>query len=148
MFYMINSCKITNYDFVCLATLASMQRDLLSKDIGLIFLIVKKLLKLVFSKSNLITANRGALGGCILNRNSLDISVVEIIKAPEGTMTLKSLVDKSESSCETRNICFLGIKLKKINEIFRKFLNEIFLKNPLIYKNSSFIDDKKKFRLK
>ena len=141
---MTKLCIMTDYSVVCLGRLAQKQRNLMSET-GLTFLIVQKLLKLLVSKSDLIWTNRGALGCYIFNRNSSDILVLKSTKAPDGPITLISCVDRSESSCETSNICFLGGKLKKINEIFRKSLNEIFLNDLLSYKNSFLIDDNQKF---
>ena len=139
---------MTDYAVVCLGTLArrpghSMSANELSKETGLALYTVQKLLKLLVSKSDFIRANRGALGGYILNRNSSEISVVEIIEALDGPITLTSCVDKSESFCEASDICFLGGKWNKINEIIRKSLNDISLKELLSYENPFLIDDNK-----
>ena len=145
---MIKLSKMTDYAVVCLGMLArrpgsSMSATELSKETGLALYTVQKLLKLLVSKSDFIRANRGALGGYILNRNSSEISVVEIIEALDGPITLTSCVDKSESFCEASDICFLGGKWNKINEIIRKSLNDISLKELLSYENPFLIDDNK-----
>ena len=145
---MIKLSKMTDYAIVCLGMLARrpgspMSATELSKETGLALYTVQKLLKLLVSKSDFIRANRGALGGYILNRNSSEISVVEIIEALDGPITLTSCVDKSESFCETSDICFLGGKWNKINEIIRKSLNDISLKELLSYENPFLIDDNK-----
>ena len=145
---MIKLSKMTDYAVVCLGMLArrpgsSMSATELSKETGLALYTVQKLLKLLVSKSDFIRANRGALGGYILNRNSSEISVVEIIEALDGPITLTSCVDKSESFCEASDICFLGGKWNKINEIIRKSLNDISLKELLNYENPFLIDDNK-----
>ena len=139
---------MTDYAVVCLGTLArrpgsSMSATELSKETGLALYTVQKLLKLLVSKSDFIKANRGALGGYMLNRNSSEISVVEIIEALDGPITLTSCVDKSESFCETSDICFLGGKWNKINEIIRKSLNDISLKELLSYETPLLLDDNK-----
>ena len=67
----------------------------------------------------------------------------EIIEALDGPITLTSCVDKSESFCEASDICFLGGKWNKINEIIRKSLNDISLKDLLSYENPFLIDDNK-----
>ena len=115
----------------------------LSKETGLTFYTVQKLLKLLVSKSDFVKANRGALGGYMLKRNSSIISVVEIIEALDGPITLTSCVDKSESFCASSDICFLGGKWNKINEIIRKSLNDISLKELLSYENPFLIEDNK-----
>ena len=145
---MIKLSKMTDYAFVCLGTLArrpdrSMSATELSKETGLALYTVQKLLKLLVSKSNFIRANRGAFGGYTLNKNSSDISVVEIIEALDGPITLTSCVDKSESFCEASDICFLGGKWNKINEIIRKSLNDISLKDLLSYENPFLVNDNK-----
>ena len=145
---MIKLSKMTDYAVVCLGMLArrpgsSMSATELSKETGLALYTVQKLLKLLVSKSDFIKANRGALGGYMLNRNSSEISVVEIIEALDGPITLTSCVDKSESFCEASDICFLGGKWNKINEIIRKALNDISLKELLSYENPFLIDDNK-----
>ena len=139
---------MTDYAIVCLGTLArrpgsSMSATELSKETGLALYTVQKLLKLLVSKSDFVKANRGALGGYMLNKNSSEISVVEIIEALDGPITLTSCVDKSESFCEASDICFLGGKWNKINEIIRKSLNDISLKELLSYENPFLIDDNK-----
>ena len=145
---MIKLSKMTDYAVVCLGMLArkpgsSMSATELSKETGLALYTVQKLLKLLVSKSDFIRANRGALGGYMLNRNSSEISVVEIIEALDGPITLTSCVDNSESFCESSDICFLGGKWNKINEIIRKSLNDISLKELLSYENPFLIDDNK-----
>ena len=145
---MIKLSKMTDYAVVCLGALArrpgySMSATELSKETGLTLYTVQKLLKLLVSKSDFIKANRGALGGYILNKNSSEISVVEIIEALDGPITLTSCVDKSESFCEASDICFLGGKWNKINEIIRKSLNDISLKELLSYETPFLLDDNK-----
>ena len=139
---------MTDYAVVCLGTLARrpgyfMSANELSKETGLALYTVQKLLKLLVSKSDFVKANRGALGGYMLNRNSSEISVVEIIEALDGPITLTSCVDNSESFCVSSDICFLGGKWNKINEIIRKSLNDISLKELLSYENPFLIDDNK-----
>ena len=145
---MIKLSKMTDYAFVCLGTLArrpgySMSATELSKETGLALYTVQRLLKLLVSKSDFIKAYRGALGGYILNRNSSNISVVEIIEALDGPITLTSCVNKSEKFCEASDICFLGGKWNKINEIIRNSLNDITLEDLLNYENPFLIDDNK-----
>ena len=145
---MLKLSKMTDYAVVCLGMLARrpgyfMSATELSKETGLALYTVQKLLKLLVSKSDFVKANRGALGGYMLNRNSSEISVVEIIEALDGPITLTSCVDNSESFCEASDICFLGGKWNKINEIIRKSLNDISLKELLSYENPFLIDDNK-----
>ena len=144
--------KMTDYAVVCLGTLArkpgySMSATELSRETGLRLYTVQKLLKLLVSKSDFIRANRGPLGGYVLNKNSSDISVVEIIEALDGPITLTSCVDKSESFCESSNVCFFGGKWNKINEIIRKSLNDISLKDLLSYEKPFLTNENKKISI-
>ena len=137
---MLKLNKMTDYAVVCLGMLSRKpgypkSATELSKETGITLYTVQKLLKVIVSKSDLISAHRGALGGYILNRNSSEISVVEIIEALEGPITLTSCVDNSENLCESSDICFLGGKWNKVNNIIRKTLNDISLNDLLNFEN-------------
>ena len=145
---MIKLNKMTDYAVVCLGMLSRkpgypMSATELSKETGITLYTVQKLLKIIVSKSDLISAHRGALGGYILNRNSSEISVVEIIEALEGPITLTSCVDNSENLCESSDICFLGGKWNKVNNIIRKTLNDISLNDLLNFDNPFASNDEK-----
>ena len=133
--------KMTDYAVVCLGMLArnpgySMSATELSKATGFTLYTVQKLLKILVVKSNLITAQRGAYGGYVLNKKSSQISVIEIIEALDGPISLTACVDSSDSKCKASNICFLGGKWNKVNEIIRKSLNDISLYDLLNYGNT------------
>ena len=133
--------KMTDYAVVCLSMLArkpgySMSANELSKATGLTLYTVQKLLKLLVVKSNLISAQRGAYGGYVLNKKSSQVSVIEIIEALDGPISLTACVDSSKNICEASNICFLGGKWNKVNEIIRKSLNDISLYDLLNYGNT------------
>ena len=138
---MLKLNKMTDYAVICLGILSRkpdypMSAKELSKETVLTLYTVQKILKIIVSKSDIISAHRGALGGYILNRNSSEISVVEIIEALEGPITLTSCVDNSENLCESSDICFLGGKWNKVNNIIRKTLNDISLNDLLNFDNS------------
>ena len=133
---MIKLNKMTDYAVVCLGMLSRksgypMSASELSRETGLTLYTVQKILKIIVSKSDLISAYRGALGGYVLNRKSSEISVVEIIEVLEGPITLTACVDNSENLCESSSSCFLGGKWNKINDIIRKTLNDISLDDLL-----------------
>ncbi len=155
MYYIIKMIKLnkmTDYAVVCLGMLSRksecpMSASELSKKTGLTLYTVQKILKLIVSKSDLITAQRGALGGYNLNKKSSEISVVEIIEALEGPITLTACVDNSENFCEASNTCFLEGKWNKVNEIIRKTLNDISLDDLLSFGNPFIIEGKKEIAL-
>jgi len=148
MFIMIKLNKMTDYAVVCLGMLSRnsgcpMSASELSRETGLTLYTVQKILKMIVSNSDLIIAHRGALGGYILNRDSSEISVAEIIEVLEGPITLTACVDTSENLCEASNICFLGGKWNKVNDIIRKTLNDISLDDLLNFENPFITDGKK-----
>jgi len=145
---MIKLTKMTDYAVVCLGMLSCksgcpMSASELSSKTGLTLYTVQKILKIIVSNSDLIRAHRGALGGYALNRKSSEISVVEIIEVLEGPITLTACVDNSKNFCEASNICFLGGKWNKVNDIVRKTLNDISLDDLLNFGNP-FISEGKK----
>ena len=149
---MLKLNKMTDYAVVCLGMLSRksgypMSATELSKETGITLYTVQKLLKLLVVKSNLISAQRGAYGGYVLNRKSSQISVIEIIEALDGPISLTACVENSESMCETSKICFLGGKWNKVNEIIRKSLNDISLDDLLNYEETFPINSKKEIGL-
>ena len=145
---MIKLNKMTDYAVVCLGMLSRksgypMSASELSIKTGFTLYTVQKILKIIVSNSDLIRAHRGALGGYALNKKSSEISVVEIIEVLEGPITLTACVDNSESYCEASNICFLGGKWNKVNDIIRKTLNDISLDDLLNFGNP-FVSEGKK----
>ena len=145
---MIKINKMTDYAVVCLGMLSRksdcpMSASELSSKTGLTLYTVQKILKIIVSNSDLIKAHRGALGGYALNRKTSEISVVEIIEVLEGPITLTACVDNSENFCEASNICFLGGKWNKVNDIIRKTLNDISLDDLLNFGNP-FVSEGKK----
>ena len=145
---MIKLNKMTDYAVVCLGMLSRksgypMSASELSSKTGLTLYTVQKILKIIVSNSDLIKAHRGALGGYALNRKTSEISVVEIIEVLEGPITLTACVDNSENFCEASNICFLGGKWNKVNDIIRKTLKDISLDDLLNFGNP-FVSEGKK----
>ena len=133
---MIKLSKMTDYAVVCLGVLANRSKfstsaSQLSKETGISLFTVQKLLKLLTVKSELITAQRGSHGGYSLNKNSSDISIVEIIEALDGPIALTACVDSSASSCNSSNVCFLNRKWNKVNEVIRQSLKKISLDDLL-----------------
>jgi len=145
---MLKLNKMTDYAVVCLGMLARrpgylMSASELSKETGLKLYTVQKILKVILTKSDLIKAERGINGGYTLKKRPVNISVVEIIEALDGPIKLTSCVDKSDKLCESSDICFLGGKWNKVNEIIRKSLKDISLDDLLNFDNPFIIEYKK-----
>ena len=133
---MIKLSKMTDYAVVCLGALSNRSKystsaSQLSKETGISLFTVQKLLKLLTVKSELISAQRGSQGGYSLNKNSSDISIVEIIEALDGPIALTACVDSSDSLCNSSNVCFLSGKWNKVNEVIRQSLKNISLDDLL-----------------
>ena len=140
--------KMTDYAVVCLGMLARkpeyvMSASQISKETGLKLYTVQKILKNILAKSDLLKTERGHHGGYTLKKKSKNITVTEIIEALDGPISLTSCVDKSDSLCQSSDICFLGGKWNRVNEIIRKSLNDISLDDLLNFDNSFVIEYEK-----
>ena len=145
---MLKLNKMTDYAVVCLGMLARkpeyiMSASQISKETGLKLYTVQKILKNILAKSDLLKTERGYHGGYTLKKNSKNITVTEIIEALDGPISLTSCVDKSESFCQSSDICFLGGKWNRVNEIIRNSLNDISLDDLLNFDNSFAIEHEK-----
>ncbi len=145
---MLKLNKRTDYAVVCLGMLARkpeyvMSASQISKETGLKLYTVQKILKNILAKSDLLKTERGYHGGYTLKKNSKNITVTEIIEALDGPISLTSCVDKSDSFCQSSDICFLGGKWNRVNEIIRNSLNDISLDDLLNFDNSFAIEHEK-----
>ena len=145
---MLKLNKMTDYAVVCLGMLASkpeyvMSASQISKETGLKLYTVQKILKNILAKSDLLKTERGYHGGYTLKKKSKNITVTEIIEALDGPISLTSCVDKSDTLCQSSDICFLGGKWNRVNEIIRKSLNDISLDDLLNFDNSFVIEYEK-----
>ena len=145
---MLKLNKMTDYAVVCLGMLARkpeyiMSASQISKETGLKLYTVQKILKNILEKSDLLKTERGYHGGYTLKKNSKNITVTEIIEALDGPISLTSCVDKSDSFCQSSDICFLGGKWNRVNEIIRNSLNDISLDDLLNFDNSFAIEHEK-----
>ena len=145
---MLKLNKMTDYAVVCLGMLARkpeyvMSASQISKETGLKLYTVQKILKNILAKSDLLKTERGHHGGYTLKKISKNITVTEIIEALDGPISLTSCVDKSDSFCQSSDICFLGGKWNRVNEIIRNSLNDISLDDLLNFDNSFAIEHEK-----
>ena len=145
---MIKLNKMTDYAVVCLGMLSRklgypMSASELSRETDLTLYTVQKILKIIVSKSDLINTYRGALVGYVLNIKSSEISVVEILEALERPINMNGCVENSENVFEASNICFLGGRWNKVNDVIRKTFNDISLKDLLNFGNPFITEGKK-----
>ncbi|MGB9154344.1 MAG: SUF system Fe-S cluster assembly regulator [Alphaproteobacteria bacterium] len=99
----------------------------LAETSGLPMPTVAKIMKLL-TKSNLITAQRGASGGYRLARPMTDISVAAIIEAMDGPI---AITDCSEGSlhqgCRVESLCPVSEGWNKVNRVVRSALENVTL---------------------
>lgn len=88
---------------------------------------VSKILKHL-AKSGLIKALRGAAGGYQLSKSPFEISIIQIVEAMDGPI---SITDCSgigrESECLIRDFCVMGGNWNKINHAVRSALASVSL---------------------
>ena len=87
---------------------------------------VAKLMKLL-SKSNIVTAQRGATGGYRLANQPTAITVASIIEAIDGPIELTCCVNKREPVCAAQSFCVMRGGWDKINRVTRQALESVFL---------------------
>ena len=84
---------------------------------------VSKILKML-ARNNLLQSVRGAKGGYVLSRNPADISIVEIIDAMDGPI---SITECSTSTCHQESICSTRSNWQDINNLIRDALGSVTL---------------------
>jgi FeS assembly SUF system regulator len=99
---------------------------------------VVKLLKLLVKKK-LLKSYRGQVGGYQLDRKAHEISVLDIILAVEGDMSLTTCGMKVHNACAYNTGCTVKHGWKKLNKVFLQALRSFTLQD--------FIDDTIGFQL-
>ncbi len=84
-----------------------------------------KILK-ILTKENLLTSIRGSQGGYLLNKNPEAITLLEIIVAIEGPMSINDCVS-DHSMCERSHSCELTPHWALINRILHREFSNISL---------------------
>ena len=84
-----------------------------------------KILK-ILTKEKLLTSIRGSQGGYLLERKPENITLLEIIVAIEGPMSINSCTD-DHSSCDRSNNCDLTPHWALINKILHREFSNISL---------------------
>lgn len=106
---MIKMSKLADYAFVILTRMvareaASWAASDLAEKTGLPGPTVAKIMKML-AKSQIVTAQRGALGGYRLSRPANQINVATVIRAIDGPIALTECVDEGEPDCAVQNFC-------------------------------------------
>lgn len=106
---MIKMSKLADYAFVLLTRMASREEASwsasdLSEKTSVPGPTVAKIMK-ILAKSQIVTAQRGALGGYRLTQPANQTTVAAIIQAVDGPIALTQCVDDSEPDCAVQNFC-------------------------------------------
>ena len=113
---MLRITKITDYGFILLAHMASLEQDLLhnAKDlsaaIGIPLPTVSKVLK-ILTQGGILQSHQGSKGGYSLSRPAQDITAAEIIEAIEGPVAITDC--SSVEGCD-RN-CAVSLSWQRVN---------------------------------
>lgn len=125
---MIRLNKLTDYAVVML-TAMSQRGDVawtaarLSEETGVPLPTVSKLIK-VLAKAEVLTAKRGAAGGCRLIRPGAEISVIEVIEAIEGPIALTDCVEGG-GDCAVESLCPMRGNWTTVNNAIRGALQTV-----------------------
>ena len=129
---MVRLGKMTDYGLVLMSVIARCQglslhsaRDL-AKESNLPLSTVRKLLKGLLH-SGLLASHRGIRGGYILARDPQEITVMDIIAAFEGPLTLTECSSDTAGLCKLEMNCPISKNQQIINQAVRQALGTISL---------------------
>jgi Rrf2 family protein len=97
----------------------------IASDIGVSKTFLAKIFQ-EFSKAGLVNSYRGAGGGFTLGRPAKKITLLEILEAVEGPITLSKCV-LSRRSCRWESACPVNPVLRDLRDQVRRTLNKISL---------------------
>ena len=87
---------------------------------------VSKVLKQL-AKSEIVTGQRGAMGGYQLAKTPSAIAVVSIIEAMDGPIAITACTEGSEHNCQVEGICPMNGSWNKVNRAIRQALESVTL---------------------
>lgn len=133
---MLKIGKLTDYGLVVLNQLAlegaiKQSTDDISKATGLTVATVRKVMKAIVD-AGLVIAQRGSKGGYRIARAPVQISVLDVVQAFEGPVSLTEC-SADENNCEITESCSLATNWTGINDLLLKVLGGITLddiRNP------------------
>ncbi len=92
---------------------------------------VAKVLK-ALAKEGVLASQRGVNGGYRLARPAGDISMLEVIRALEGPVSLTACVDGAEGDCDVEQLCPVRGNWDRVNTAIRGALAEVSLEDMAI----------------
>lgn len=122
---MLRIGKMTDYAFIILNALAErpckpMSAQAISNLTKLPDPTVSKIMK-ILSKGGLVSSTRGASGGYKIIKSGDQLSLLEVVEAMEGKVTLVECVDQTHN-CSIRDNCNVHGSWNGVNQILRNTL--------------------------
>lgn len=128
---MLKLNRITDYAVVVLAQMAREPNRLvtgpqLAQDSAMPMPTVAKVLK-DLTREGVLVSERGAHGGYRLARPPSEITVLQIIRALEGPVSLTACVDGTEGNCDVESLCPMRGNWDRVNGAIRTALESVSL---------------------
>ncbi len=128
---MIRLNRLTDYAVVVLTRMANAPGEVqtaphLAEGSTVPLPTVAKLLKML-TRDGIVASQRGAAGGYVLSRAPEAITVMEIIRALEGPISLTSCVDGATGNCDVESLCPMRGNWDKVNMAIREALESVTL---------------------
>ncbi len=123
---MIRVTKLTDYGIALMTRLAGLEENLqvtapnLSKDMALPLPTVRKILK-VLTGENLLVSTRGITGGYSLARSPESITLMDMVAAFEGPISMTECASEKSCDCKVQN-CDLRDNWSMVNQLMRNTL--------------------------
>lgn len=122
---MLRIGKLTDYAMLIISRLAKREGVVLSatslaEEIHLTASTVSKVLK-TLSEAGLVKSIRGSVGGYLLARPAVEITVADIIEAMEGELAVTECCELS-NKCAINSICAMRDNWRKINKVVQSML--------------------------
>lgn len=133
---MLRLNRITDYAVVVLTQMANepdkrVTAPQLSEESNVPAPTVAKVLK-ALAKEGVLASQRGVNGGYRLARPAGDISMLEIIRALEGPISLTACVDGAEGDCNVELLCPVRGNWDRVNTAIRSALADVSLEDMAI----------------
>jgi FeS assembly SUF system regulator len=124
---MVRVTKLTDYGIALMTSLAGgnpgqqFTAQDLSGNMSLPLPTVRKILKML-ARSGLLVSTRGAAGGYCLARDPEEISMLDMVSAMEGPVSMTECSTGEECSCSLEKICGLKENWSWINQQLKSTL--------------------------
>ena len=138
---MMKVSKLADYAVVVVATLGNKAERMnaagIAKSSGLPEPTVAKVLKLL-AKAGVVVSTQGPRGGYELGRAAEDITVLEVVKAVDGPISVVACVGAAEEDCDYETCCPVKGRWGAVNGAIHSALENVTLADML---RNPFMDD-------